>query len=344
MSVPKLLGRENYDEWAFAVENVFVIEGLDKCIDGSEKDTSRIANAKAKLILTIDPSLFPHGKDSKTAEEVWTRLRKLYDDSGFMRKIGLLRTLISARLDNHVNMESHINQIIETSQKLRRTGFAIDEIWVGSLLLAGLPEKFAPMIMAIENSGLEVTTDSIKTKLLDMQTDGDTNGSNGAFAVNRKFGYRKQPKESAVKKQHKERSQNRNDKFTREIADQHNSNKKDLSNIICFRCKKNGHYMSRCPNRVDGGFSAVFTTGDFNVTDWYVDSGASFHLTSNKQWMINFRNPDLKNVTVANKAKLGVECAGDVKIQTFTDKKQDILLQGVQYVPGLTTNLYLCRN
>lgn len=128
MSVPKLLGRENYDEWAFAVENVFVIEGLDKCIDGSEKDTSRIANAKAKLILTIDPSLFPHVKDSKTAEEVWTRLRKLYDDSGFMRKIGLLRTLISARLDNHVSMKSYINQIIETSQKLRRTGFAIDEM------------------------------------------------------------------------------------------------------------------------------------------------------------------------------------------------------------------------
>ncbi|KAK9727545.1 hypothetical protein QE152_g19158 [Popillia japonica] len=38
-SCPKLLGRENYDEWCFAVENVFVLEGLTKCIDGTEEDS-----------------------------------------------------------------------------------------------------------------------------------------------------------------------------------------------------------------------------------------------------------------------------------------------------------------
>ncbi|CAH2019634.1 unnamed protein product [Acanthoscelides obtectus] len=104
-SVPRLLGRENYDEWAFAVENVFVLEGLNKCIEGTETDTTTLAKAKAKLVLTIDPSLFPHVKDLTTAQEVWTSLKRLYDDSGFMRKIGLLRTLISARLENHDSME-----------------------------------------------------------------------------------------------------------------------------------------------------------------------------------------------------------------------------------------------
>ncbi|KAG5899110.1 hypothetical protein JTB14_021613 [Gonioctena quinquepunctata] len=32
------MGRENYCDWACAVENVFVLEGLLKCIDGSEED------------------------------------------------------------------------------------------------------------------------------------------------------------------------------------------------------------------------------------------------------------------------------------------------------------------
>uniref|UniRef100_A0A1Y1N677 DUF4219 domain-containing protein n=1 Tax=Photinus pyralis TaxID=7054 RepID=A0A1Y1N677_PHOPY len=181
-SVPKLLGRENYDEWSFAVENVFVLEGLSKCMDGTEEDTTLNMKAKAKLILTIDPSLFPHVKEAKTAKEVWANLKKLYDDNGFMRKIGLLRTLISARLENHDSMESYINQIVETSQKLRRTGFSIDEEWVGSLLLAGLPEKYSPMIMAVEHSGISITTDSIKTKLLDMQIDGSSNNSGALVA------------------------------------------------------------------------------------------------------------------------------------------------------------------
>lgn len=34
-------------------------------------------------------------------------------------------------------------------------------------------------------------------------------------------------------------------------------------------------------------FSAVFVSGNLNNQDWYVDSGASVHLTPNKQWLTN---------------------------------------------------------
>lgn len=355
-SVPKLLGRENYDDWCFAVENVFVLEGLNKCIDGTETDTTTIAKAKAKLVLTIDPCLYPHVKDAKTAQEVWANLKRLYDDSGFMRKIGLLRTLISSRLENHQSMESYINQIVETSQKLRRTGFKIDEEWVGSLLLAGLPEKFAPMIMAVEHSGINITSDSIKTKLLDMQTDGGSSGNNGAFAANRNSRptFRKQFRDGAGRPNVKgkpagyagghvatlNREGSGGQSSSNSNACYGNKKERDLSNVICYKCRKNGHYMSKCPkNGSEGGFSAVFTTGDFKDTDWYVDSGAGVHLTASKQWLKNQRNPDLPEIVVANKSKIAVECAGDVEIKTLTDREHNILLKGVQYVPGLTTNL-----
>lgn len=199
-SVQKLVGRENYDEWSFAMENILILEGLSKCVDGTETDAVLIAKAKAKLVLTIDPSLYVHVKDAKTAKEVWDIIKKLYEDMGFTRKIGLLRTLISLRLDNCDSMEAYVNQVIETSQKLRKTGFNIDETWVGSLLLAGLPEKFAPMIMAIEHAGISISADSIKTKLLDMQLD-DAAGSSGAFAAkmqNHKKQFKKQSKGGAA--------------------------------------------------------------------------------------------------------------------------------------------------
>ncbi|KAG5864893.1 hypothetical protein JTB14_011137 [Gonioctena quinquepunctata] len=54
-------------------------------------------------------------------------------------------------------MVTHVTQLIETAQKLEGTGFQINDSWIGSLLWAGLPGKYAPMIMAIEHSGIQLT-------------------------------------------------------------------------------------------------------------------------------------------------------------------------------------------
>ncbi|GBP23596.1 hypothetical protein EVAR_80212_1 [Eumeta japonica] len=56
-------------------------------------------------------------------------------------------------------------------------------------LEAGLPEKFSPMIMAIEHSGIQVTTDAIKSKLLDMET-GNGNSSED-LEVSRKWQHKR---------------------------------------------------------------------------------------------------------------------------------------------------------
>lgn len=229
-SVPKLLGRENYDDWAFAVENFLVLDGLSKCIDGTETDEEKLAKAKAKLVLTLDTSLFVHIREAKTAKELWTMLKNLYDDKGFTRKIGLLRTLISLRLENSDSMESYVNEVIETSQKLRRTGFNIDDEWIGSLLLARLPEKFSPMIMAVEHSGISIKTDAIKTKLLDnMQIDGDHKKHGGdAFTTKAVF---------------KKKFRDGHSGSCSSNGNQQHS-KKD---IVCYKCKRTGHFMNKCP-------------------------------------------------------------------------------------------------
>ncbi|XP_075150565.1 uncharacterized protein LOC142224666 [Haematobia irritans] len=56
--------------------------------------------------------------------------------------------------------------LVTTAQSLNGIGFTISEEWVGSLLLAGLPDEYRPMFMGLENSGISITGDSIKVKLL----------------------------------------------------------------------------------------------------------------------------------------------------------------------------------
>lgn len=189
-SVPKLKGRENYDDWCFAAKNVLVLESMAACIEqeptasASVSDLANDAKAKAKLILTIDPSLYVHIKQAATAFDLWKTLKNMFDDSGYTRKICLLRKLINNRLENCDSMTQYVTQIVETGQRLRGTGFKITDEWIGALMLAGLPEKYAPMIMAIEHSGVDVSADVIKTKLLDMCSEvGTTSGPESAFVA-----------------------------------------------------------------------------------------------------------------------------------------------------------------
>lgn len=323
-SVPRLLGRENYAEWCFGVENVFVLEGLTKCIDGSETDTVMLAKAKAKLILTLDTSIYVHIRDKPSCKDVWDTLKKMYEDSGFTRKIGLLRTLISLRYENCVSMEAYVTSVIETSRKLDRTGFKINEEWIGSLLLAGLPERFGPMIMAIEHSGIAVTADEIKTKLLDMETESKTSSASGAFASKAT----RKPKEG---------------RGTGDIKT------KVRNDVTCYKCKQKGHFQNKCPNNIEqtkkkenktNAFSVIFLNGDFDNDDWYIDSAASNHVTSKEDWMTNKKESDIKEIIVANNEKLEVKCSGQVNITTVVDGKTfDIAVKNILYVPSLTTNL-----
>ncbi|KAJ8929053.1 hypothetical protein NQ314_018299 [Rhamnusium bicolor] len=148
--------------------------------NGTKTDTDKISQARVKLILTIDSSLYFHIKETKTAGELWKKLKSLFADNGFVRRISLLRLFISTRLEDCQNMAAYVNQVVETSQRLQSTGFKIDDEWVGLLLLAGLSDKYLPMIMAIKHSGMQITTDVIKTKLLDIEFEADKKGN--AFA------------------------------------------------------------------------------------------------------------------------------------------------------------------
>lgn len=254
-SVPKLVGRENYEDWAFAVENILQLEGMAACIDGTETDSNKILKAKAKLVLTVDPSVYVHIKGAKTAQEVWNSLKKAFDNEGSTRKIGLLRSLVALKLDSCDGMENYVSQVIEKSQKLNKIGFAISDELTGSLLLAGLPKRFEPMLMAIEHSGTTISTDLVKSKLLDMQFDEPPR--EGAF-VSRKFA-------GSVDN----RRQRQNDKKPAEST----NHKKT---IMCFRCKQYGHYMNKCPKAAVNttgsteqkhAFSAVFTSNNFDTND-----------------------------------------------------------------------------
>lgn len=161
MLIDRLKGRENFDTWRFAVEHLMVLDGLWPYVLGKDEEADVAVNAanavkdseaKAKLVLLIEPSLYVHIKEAKTAKEVWDKLVSIFDDSGLTRRVGLLRELTTTKLNDCAGVSEYVNKIIGTAHKLNSIGMNVDDEWVGSLLLTGLPDKFEPMIMALEIS------------------------------------------------------------------------------------------------------------------------------------------------------------------------------------------------
>lgn len=91
-------------------------------------------------------------------------------------------------------------------------------------------------------------------------------------------------------------------------------------------------------NKSSNAFSAVFISAKYNKDEWYVDSGASAHMTAIASWLQEVSSPQTcPEIMIANHEKLQVSCKGNVKISTRLG--YDITVKDVLYVPSLTTNL-----
>lgn len=95
--------------------------------------------------------------------------------------------------------------------------------------------------------------------------------------------------------------------------------------------------MNKCENtpksNKSNAFSAVFLSGNFNHTDWYIDSGVSCHLMSKKDWLLNTTNQhQVQEIIIAVKTKIPVEgfAMEDLQITTvFRDTEHENTVMGV---------------
>ena len=139
----------------------------------------------------------------------------------------------------------------------------------------------------------------------------------------------------------------------------------------CHYCHKKGHWIKRCrkwiadgkprkPNstNTETGDRSKKTNASANMTlfavheevfatetnsdNWFIDNGASRHVTNNSHYFINFEKFEVPHrITVANGKLLQAIGKGTVKILTVVNGISEIkFLENVWYVPEISKNLF----
>jgi hypothetical protein len=124
------------------------------------------SRALSKIGLLVQPQCLVHLQGAETTKAAWEALQSAFEDKGVNRRCILLGKLFSIKLKHYNSMDSYVIQVLSTAQEIAAIGKRLDDDVIAILLLQGLTSDYKPMRMEMENSGIELTTDYVKTKLL----------------------------------------------------------------------------------------------------------------------------------------------------------------------------------
>lgn len=284
LSVTKLNGN-NYQMWKYKMELLLLKEELWNVVNDEapaqpvpESWTLRDGKARATIGLLIEDSQIIHIRNAQTAREAWNNLKQYHEKSTLTNKVFLLKRLCRMNMPENGNMEEHVRNLMEIIDQLTALGENLAEHLQVAFLLCSLPESYSNLVTALEGRPeQDLTLELVKGKLIHEYKRKLENGGaeNNELAL-KVFGNRFKPK-----------------KF------------ESGSSKTCFHCKRVGHLKKDCyflKNKKWKNNANIVKTENDNKNDdvefcfmtattddgWYIDSGATNHMSSNKNLFSNY--------------------------------------------------------
>lgn len=339
------LNNENYFVWKFKLRMLMVKEGTWFCIDLAapaatettklEEWSKKDQQGLATIGLNVSDDQLIHIRNAKTSKEAWIALQEYHEKNTANSKVRLMKTIMRLRLEEGGDMEAHLSRINELFQQMVDLNTDVKpEDWKSATMLGSLPESYDTLVTALESrKESELTAAVVQSKLIDeykrRKDRGELNDGNG----------------SALKVMHK--SKNKLSQFK----------KKD---IVCYRCGNKGHYAKKCKagdkekkatdekklnlaterDECDTCCEFAFITNELK-SGWFVDSGATSHITSNKALFKSLDTYYRDEVSVANGQVVDVKGKGTVRIEVMNkfDEQNVVVLNDVLWAPSIKTDL-----
>lgn len=234
--------------------------------------------------MMIKPHCLVHMMGSSTAQQAWESLQNAYQDKGINNRCRLLRRLVSLQFEQFQSMEEYVTEVLFASQRLRDIGKEVDDELLTALMLQGLSEEYESLRMALDNSTEKITSDLVKTKLLQLNIKEVTSGESAMLVKNKGRVYNKNYKRAHnVSKPFfrcficNAEGQKAIDCFKNPNRRREQKNQQDKSEKTEEKTKKE----SAKKTETDLLFFSAMTT-QIQEDIWCIDSGASTHISNRR--------------------------------------------------------------
>ena len=348
--IEKLDG-SNWLTWKFQMRHLLLAKGLWGYVDGSEKleDTASALQKKefnkksqmafSTIVMAVSSSQLYLITSCERPNDAWGALKTQFERDSLANKILMKKTYFRMEMEEGMLVSDHLKKMKEITDRLAAIGAPISEEDQVVTLLGSLPESYSTLVTALEARGESLKLGYVQEALI--HEEQKRNSTFGQM----KCREREFPENALV-------------------GGAPRKSKALNKSLKCYGCGETGHFRRNCArykypkSRSNHEVKMVESQQDNDSSDdtfaafmelpsskekWLLDSGASSHMTRNRDLFIEYE--DLKtseNVGVGDGRVLTAVGIGSIKLDMILlpGDLNTVTLTNVLYVPDLACNLF----